>query len=233
MNSTPAKPVSIKRKKPSSEPTNNVVEPVSTTDTKSVKVSKPKLNNTEKHDHNIELLIKNFNLDLQAVQAVLKDSLPSTSRYRKAKKPRVEGLPKRALSSYMFFTKEHRDTVKNELVDGKPRAFTAITKELGTRWGSLDEAAKKKYQDLALIDKTRYTNAMIAFNKEHNISTEPAPKKIRAKKAKTTTESAEKGAAIEAVIAALPATDQPVVPAKPKETKPRAPKAKKAVEAAA
>lgn len=61
--------------------------------------------------------------------------------------------PKRGLTSYIFFCKDRRDTIKGE----NPEMSTKdITAELGRLWKSLSEEEKAPYVELANNDKHRY-----------------------------------------------------------------------------
>jgi len=130
----------------------------------------------------IELSQKIGKLDDASVRKALKELLPSTSEYRLKKHKRPEGQPKKALSSYMFFTINNRKAVETE--DPKLE-FQGITKELGSRWKKLDAAAKKKYEDMATQDKVRYAKEMEEYQKLHPVApVEPKVKKLSTKGSK-------------------------------------------------
>ncbi|KAJ1735832.1 Non-histone chromosomal protein 6 [Coemansia biformis] len=70
---------------------------------------------------------------------------------RRAKKD--ASAPKRPLAAYMFFSQAKRPTVQKE----NPNAtFGEIGRLLGDMWKSMDDKAKKPYQELAAKDKVRY-----------------------------------------------------------------------------
>jgi len=70
-------------------------------------------------------------------------------------KKRPINIPKRALSAYMFFTREQRQIVISE----NPNAsFTDIIKILGNKWNNLSD--KEPYDKMAADDKIRYNNEM-------------------------------------------------------------------------
>jgi len=110
----------------------------------------------------IDLSQKNGKLDEASVRKALKELLPSTSEFRNKKHKRPEGQPKKALSSYMFFTIKNRDAVQSSDASLK---FQDITKELGRRWKALDATGKQQYEDMAKGDKVRYTKDMEEYVK--------------------------------------------------------------------
>lgn len=83
------------------------------------------------------------------------------------------GAPKRPLSAYILFCKDHRDEIKNKNPSFK---VTDITKELGERWKSITEKDKKKYEKMAGEDKTRYTEAMKSYTPPEKTEEKPAKK---------------------------------------------------------
>ncbi|KAI8058028.1 Non-histone chromosomal protein 6 [Syncephalis plumigaleata] len=83
----------------------------------------------------------------------------STRRVKKAKDP---NKPKRALSAYMFFANEHRETIKEE---NPGLSFGEIGKKLGETWKSMDDDSKKPFNDKAALDKERYAREMKNYKK--------------------------------------------------------------------
>ncbi|KAG1445827.1 hypothetical protein G6F56_009775 [Rhizopus delemar] len=68
--------------------------------------------------------------------------------------------PKRGLSAYMFFSKENRNTVKEE----NPEAtFGELGKILGAKWKAMDEKEKEPYVEMAAKDKKRYEDEKAAL----------------------------------------------------------------------
>ena len=59
-----------------------------------------------------------------------------------------------------FFSADKRAEVKEEL---GTTAVTEIAKRLGTIWRTMDEAARKQYQQQASDDKMRYERQMSTF----------------------------------------------------------------------
>ncbi len=86
----------------------------------------------------------------------------------KIKKRKDPDLPKRALSSYMFFAKDFRPKLKKKFPDLK---VTEIMKKTGQEWNKLKEKNSSKldkYVELANKDKERYEEEMELYhqNKE-------------------------------------------------------------------
>jgi len=76
--------------------------------------------------------------------------------------------PKRATTAYMHFNNEARDEVTKEYRekhDGK-MSIGDIAKIISARWAALDDAGKKKYEDLALESKLKQEVEMKAYLEE-------------------------------------------------------------------
>jgi len=87
---------------------------------------------------------------------------PSRKSPKKARKKKDPNAPKKALSGYMFFVKDARhDLAKKHPSEG----VTDIAKRLGQAWGKLGKDEKRKYQDKADKDKSRYEREMKTYNK--------------------------------------------------------------------
>ena len=71
----------------------------------------------------------------------------------KVKKRKDPNLPKRALSSYLYFCNEFRQQIKE---DNPEAGMTDISKLLGKKWKSLTDTDKEQYETLHLQDKARY-----------------------------------------------------------------------------
>ena len=71
----------------------------------------------------------------------------------KVKKRKDPDLPKRALSSYLYFCSAYREQIKK---DNPEASMTDISKLLGKKWKSLQESEKEPYETLHLQDKSRY-----------------------------------------------------------------------------
>jgi len=72
---------------------------------------------------------------------------------RKQRKKKDKNAPKRALSAFMFFSNDIRDTVKREMPELE---FLQISSEIGRRWKETDAEQRKPYEELAAADKKRY-----------------------------------------------------------------------------
>ncbi|CAK9037004.1 High mobility group-T protein (HMG-T) (HMG-T1) (HMG-1) [Durusdinium trenchii] len=76
---------------------------------------------------------------------------------RKMKDPHK---PKRALTGFMFFSKDRRP----KLMEENPGIiFTEVGKKLGQEWKELDDAAKAPYEAQAEADKERYAQEMASY----------------------------------------------------------------------
>ena len=94
------------------------------------------------------------------------------------KKSKDKG-PKRALTAYIFFCKEHRSVLKEE----KPNLSTKeITTELGKRWKDLSEKDRKPFDKLAAKDKERYLKEKVEDSppaKSSNKNPKSSTKKVK------------------------------------------------------
>ena len=69
------------------------------------------------------------------------------------KKKKDPNAPKRALSSFMFYSNAVRDTVRK----AQPNIpFSEVAKVIGQQWRGLTTEDKKPYDDMATADKARY-----------------------------------------------------------------------------
>jgi len=89
----------------------------------------------------------------------------------KVKAQKNPNAPKRAKSSYMFYSEEHREKVTNSLKKKNPNykgsLMGLVSKELGAKWKKLKPEQKKKYEALAQKDKERYQQEMEEFNEKY------------------------------------------------------------------
>ena len=103
----------------------------------------------------------------------------------KKKKAKRNG-PKRSLTAYIFFCKEHRDTLKNE----NPNWTTKeITSGLGKRWKELSDKEKEPFVKLAEEDHSRYEKEKESWNEntsETEVTTKDKTTKDKTTKDKTT-----------------------------------------------
>ena len=81
----------------------------------------------------------------------------SEKKKKNAKKKKDPDAPKKNCSSYIFFCKDTRTSVKENNPEFKG---TEITKELGRLWKELDEEQKVPFVEQADLDKVRYQEEM-------------------------------------------------------------------------
>lgn len=81
---------------------------------------------------------------------VIEDPRPRKRTKRGLKDP---DAPKRASGAYVFFTNEMRGQILSEFPGIK---FVDMGRVLGERWRSLTPAMKKRFEDLATVDKQRF-----------------------------------------------------------------------------
>lgn len=98
---------------------------------------------------------------------------------KKAKKD--PNAPKRASSSYLFYSKKMRPIFKKENPD---IAFTDMGKLLGKKFKELSEEAKKEFVALAEKDKRRYEKEMKSYTPPTSVSSSSGGKKKQTKIAK-------------------------------------------------
>jgi hypothetical protein len=100
---------------------------------------------------------------------------------KSTKKPTEEGKPKRGRSAYIFYCRDNRPIVKEEMDDAKA---TEVTTELGRRWTLLRDAGgpeHEKYVKLATDDKVRYESEMTTWDGgDAGAKSAPKTKKVRA-----------------------------------------------------
>ena len=102
-----------------------------------------------------EKYIKMSNNDKERYSGEISEYVPSENFLSQDKKKKVKSGPKRGLTSYIFFCKEHRVLLK----DSQPNLSTKeITSELGKLWKSFTDEKKIPYTKLAEEDKVRYNS---------------------------------------------------------------------------
>jgi hypothetical protein len=69
--------------------------------------------------------------------------------------------PKRARGPYVFFTLDERPRILLEFPDMK---FTDLGHVMGQRWRALPAEEKKKYEELANVDKKRFQDEVTEYN---------------------------------------------------------------------
>ncbi|KAI3652447.1 hypothetical protein MP228_000980 [Amoeboaphelidium protococcarum] len=80
----------------------------------------------------------------------------------KAKRTKDENAPKKALSAFMFFSKDNRDKIKAKY---PTKSFGEIGKQVGEEWNKLSEAQKAPYAKKAEQDKVRYEKELALYQK--------------------------------------------------------------------
>lgn len=83
----------------------------------------------------------------------------------KIKKRKDPNLPKRPLSSFIFFCNEYRGKVRTEKPDLK---MGGVMKELGKIWAELDDKKKETFIKLAETAKGQYEEQLEQYNLENN-----------------------------------------------------------------
>merc|ERR1712071_642259 len=87
----------------------------------------------------------------------------AVGRGSKRKQVKDPNAHKRSLSAFSWFCNDERGAIKSSHPD-----FTvgAIAKELGKKWGEVDESPKSRYEAMAEKDKARYERDMNAYKKK-------------------------------------------------------------------
>lgn len=94
---------------------------------------------------------------------------------KKKKKKKPKDYPKRALSAFMFFSRDVRPEISRETKDdGTKYSFSEVAKEVSRRWKEMPAEEKKKYNELNKNDKIRYTKEMEAYTEKIRLNP-PAP----------------------------------------------------------
>ena len=95
---------------------------------------------------------------------------PGPRKY--TKKVKDPNAPKRARGPFVYFTLDCRPEIIKEFPDIK---FTDLGHLMGQKWRALTPDQKKKYQDLAEQDKTRFQDEMKEYNATQAASMPPPP----------------------------------------------------------
>jgi len=80
---------------------------------------------------------------------------------RSKRKPKDPNAPKRASGAYVFFTNEMRPVVMKQFPGIK---FVEMGRILGERWRGLTPPEKKRFETMAIEDKTRYQMEMQQYS---------------------------------------------------------------------
>ncbi len=77
------------------------------------------------------------------------------------KKKNDPDAPKRARGPYVFFTLDERPRI---LLESPDMTFTDLGHVMGQRWRALSAEEKKKYEELANVDKKRFQDEITEYN---------------------------------------------------------------------
>ena len=106
------------------------------------------------------------------------DTFIKPKKNKKVKDPKA---PKRALSAWIIFTTEQRPNFKENNPD---KSNTELTTLMSQEWRLMTDSDKKKYEDLANVDKERYMKEKEEYesnseseNSENSESESEKPKK--------------------------------------------------------
>jgi len=120
-------------------------------------------------DSIITSIIQKFNLNEKEVITFLNTSglLQNSSQFKKSnKRIKIEGQPKKAMSSFFFFSAKMRNTVKKDL----PENCKELASKLGEMWRNMTPEQKQEYVDESNKDRVRYSTehaAWLLANPEH------------------------------------------------------------------
>jgi hypothetical protein len=139
-----------------------------------------------------------YKADMEGYTEPTQEELKATVGEKKKRAPAGSGkkkdpnAPKKPKSAYIFFCSDWRETVKAELTEanGEAPSSPEVTSELAVRWNDLktssnpkDVAIRKKYEDMASGDKTRYEEEKSGSGDEKkSVEEEPVVKKPVVKK---------------------------------------------------
>tara|TARA_B110000003_G_scaffold274617_1_gene315014 strand:- start:11254 stop:11598 length:345 start_codon:yes stop_codon:yes gene_type:complete len=89
----------------------------------------------------------------------------------KIKAQKNPNAPKRAKSSYMFYSEKYREKVTLKLKKKNPNykgsLMGLVSKDLGANWKKLKDNEKKVFEKQAAKDKERYQQEMEEFNEKY------------------------------------------------------------------
>ena len=110
----------------------------------------------------MQMMMQNF---IKMQQTATPAAVPVQPIPQKQPQPQPEKksqLPaiKKPLSSYQFFFKEKVQELKTQNPSGEKFDVTAAAKKISEMWKLVDNDAKLKFQEMALVEKQRYENEM-------------------------------------------------------------------------
>jgi hypothetical protein len=127
------------------------------------------LNDTwyESHAH----LVKMVALELgqtDKVPELLEKFLGIKMKIKPQKNPNA---PKRAKSSYMFYSEKYREKIQLKVKKKNPNykgsLMGLVSKDLGANWKKLKPNEKKPFEEQAQKDRDRYVGEMEEFNEKY------------------------------------------------------------------
>lgn len=126
-----------------------------------------------------EILVELVKKHLTEIEKTVKKTAKKTSKSVKKKKD--PAAPKKNCSSYIFFCKDMRESVKSENPGLKG---TEITKEIANLWKKLEEDDKGPFIEKAEADKQRYLDEMKSYTPSEGFSNEESEGKTKTAKTK-------------------------------------------------
>jgi hypothetical protein len=126
-----------------------------------------------------EILVELVKKHLTEIEKSVKKTAKKTSKSVKKKKD--PAAPKKNCSSYIFFCKDMRESVKSENPGLKG---TEITKEIANLWKKLEEDGKGPFIEKAEADKQRYLDEMKSYTPSEGFSNEESEGKTKTAKTK-------------------------------------------------
>ena len=113
--------------------------------------------------------------------------ISETKEMKKLKDPHA---PKKPKSAYIYFSIKNRTQVKEET---GATSIGEISKELGSRWRSMDEAQKAEYIEMQKEDKERYDNEIQSYEKPSIEELKELAKKPKPKRKAVSRKTSETG----------------------------------------
>ncbi|OJJ51558.1 hypothetical protein ASPZODRAFT_12376 [Penicilliopsis zonata CBS 506.65] len=89
-----------------------------------------------------------------------KEKTTRKTKARTTSRKKDPNAPKRGLSAYMFFANENREKVREE---NPGISFGQLGRALGEKWKSLDDEARRPYEEKAAADKKRYEDEKSSY----------------------------------------------------------------------
>jgi len=107
----------------------------------------------------IKFELSALNEKMDTILTAIKKLDRKTEPWKKPKKVKLPGEPKKALSAYFHYQASVRSNYQ-----GIP--FGDVAKAIASDWKKLDD--KSKYEELAVQDKLRYKEEKVKFDAEQN-----------------------------------------------------------------